>query len=209
MSIATDLVDAFRPWMTDDLRDYLEAMGSMFSETELYAISEEDDELGWSILFDPDLCPAQALPYLAQFVGEQLPVGITEADAREWIKDAPNQRRGTLESVVRVAQRSLTGDRIVQVRQRSGSDPILPEDQITVQTYTTQTPSAEQVRRDLEADAVPYDITLNMVVLPGQTWADVNADNANWAAVAAANPTWLDLQGRTPGYNIYTRPRAT
>lgn len=209
MSIANDLVEAFRPWMTDDLRDYLEAMGSMFSETELYAISEEDDELGWMILFDPDLCPPQALPYLAQYVGEQLPVGISEPDAREWIKDAPNQRRGTLESVVRVAQRSLSGDRIVQVRQRSGSGLILPEDQITVQTYTHQTPNVDQVIRDLENDAVPYDITLNMVVLPGQTWADVNATYANWSAVEADNPTWLDLQGRTPGYNIYTRPRAT
>lgn len=209
MSIATDLVEAFQPWMTDDLRDYLEVVGSMFSETELYALSEEDDELGWSILLDPDVCPAPALPYLAQYVGEQLPVGISEPDAREWIKDAPNQRRGTLESVVRVAQRSLSGDRIVQVRQRTGSGVILPEDQITVQTYTTQTPSMEQLRRDLENDAVPYDIDLELVVLPGQTWADVNASNAHWSNVKTDNPTWLDLQGRTPGYNIYTRPRAT
>lgn len=209
MSIAEDLVDAFLPWMTPDLADFLSAIGSMFSEVELYALYEEDDELGWSILFDPDRTPAQALPYLAQFVGEKLPAGIPEAEARDWIKDSPNQRRGTLESIVRVAQRNLEGDKIVQVRERTGTGTTLPEDEITVQTYTHQTPDVNRLRQDLEANAVPYDIDLNLVTLPGQTWADVNATYATWAEVQADNDTWLDLQGRTPGYDVYNRPKAT
>src|SRR3954452_18712789 len=106
----------------------------MFTEVELYAIAEDDDQ-GWVILFDPDRCPAPALPYLAQYVGERLPVGLSEPLQREWIKDAPNQRRGTPMSIFLAAQRKLTGSRLVSMRERDGGDP----DKLTVVTYTAQT----------------------------------------------------------------------
>lgn len=203
MSVAEDLVAAFQPWLTPDLEDYLTAIGEMFSETELYAL---DGEFGWGILLDPDRAPVKALPHLAQYVGERLPVGLDEIGMREWIKDAPNQRRGTIESVVRVAQRYLTGQRTVQIRERSGAGAD-PEDYITVQTYTAETPDPALTERDLRRDAIPGDIVLTYNVQEGQSWADVAVASATWAAVAATYSSWQEVRAQMPGYTTFTRPR--
>lgn len=203
MSVAEDLVAAFEPWMTPDLNDYLTAVGGMFSEAELYALA---GERGWGTLLDPDEAPVPALPYLALYVGERLPVGLDEAGMREWIKDAPNQRRGTIEAIVRVAQRYLTGQRTVAVHERSGVGPN-PEDYLTVQTYTSETPTAALTFADLRRDAVPADIVLTHNVMDGQSWQDVKTANATWAAVKAAYPTWEDARTQMPGFTVFTRPR--
>jgi hypothetical protein len=170
LSLADDLVAAFAPWLTEDHEVYLRALGGMFAEVE--AILYEDEEtVPWEILLDPDRCPATALPYLAQYVGEQLPTGIEERAAREWIKDAPNQRRGTPESIFYAAQRKLTGERAVTLRERT-LNGVEDDDTIEVNTYTRETPSREAVLQEL-LTVMPADIVLNYSVLPGQTWADV------------------------------------
>ena len=206
MSVAEDLVAAFAPWMTPDLEDYLTAIGGMFSESELYALQETEDDIPWSILLDPDRAPVQALPYLAQYVGEQLPVGLDEVGLREWIKDAPNQRRGTIESIVRVAQRYLTGQRTVAIHERSGV-ALQPEDYITVQTYTAETPNPALTFADLRRDAIPADIVLTHNVMDGQAWQDVKTANATWAVVKATYATWEDARTQMPGFTVFTRPR--
>lgn len=206
MSLSEDLVAAFEPWLTDDLSDYLAVIGEMFAEVELLSEDTLEHE-GWSIILDPDRAPAKVLPYLAQYVGERLPVGISEADAREWIKDAPNMRRGTLESVVRVAQRRLTGQRTVQVLERQGAGGA-HEDKITVQTYVAETPDPAGTLADLRRDAIPADIVLTYNTAVGQTYADVAAAHATYALAAADYATYQEARSDTPGYTIYTRPRA-
>jgi hypothetical protein len=192
MSVTSDILEQATPWMTPDLQVYLETVGSMFLETELYS-ADTVDELGWMSLLDPDLCPAPALPYLAQYVGERLPQGLTEAQQRQWIKDAPNQMRGTLQSIVRAAQRSLTGSKLVTVITRNGGI-----DKLAVSTYAVQTPSSAQVLKDL-GDVVPLDISLTYTTTAGQLWVAVTA-KGTWAVVKAAYPTWGELQAdRTSG----------
>lgn len=200
MSIADDLVAALKPWLTDDLETYLRAIGEMFTDVELYAMAEEDDQ-GWVILFDPDQCPAPALPYLAQYVGERLPVGISDAAAREWIKDAPNQRRGTPMSIFYAAQRKLTGSRLVAMRERDGGDP----EKLTVVTYTAETPDPAGTLADLR-DVVPYDVDLTYSVLDGQDWGGVSTTFATWAAVDAAYATWADAAADLTGSSTFSRP---
>lgn len=202
--ISDSLVDAFRPWITPDLEIYLRAVGSMFATVE--QLTEGGEDGLWS-LFDPDLCPAFALPYLAQYVGEILPVGISEPAAREWIKDAPNQRRGTVMSIVRVAQRSLTGERTVQIIERAGVGGTDDPDRIIIHTYTSETPSPSSVLSDLD-DAVPADIWIVYQTIDGQTWADVDAAYATWAAVDIDVANWEELRSPTPGFTAWTRPRS-
>jgi hypothetical protein len=120
MSIAEDLNEAMLPWLTPDLEDYNNAIGWMFHTVEQW-FDEDDEDGNWAMLLDPDLCPVEALPYLAQYVGERLPTGISEPLAREWIKDAPNQLRGTAYSIFRAAQRTLIGSRTVQIIERSAA----------------------------------------------------------------------------------------
>ena len=236
MSVADDFVAALAPWMTPDLETYARAIGGMFAEVEMWA--EDSPTLpGWGILLDVNTCPAKALPYLAMYVGERLPAGITEAAAREWIRDAPNQVRGTPYSIFRAAQRYLTGQRTVQIIEREPSGG-------TTQTWTAATVGGTwaavgttyatwaQVLRGSSDDpdritvityadetpnqaqvlaelrtVVPADIVLNYQLLTGQRWVDVAGAYATWAAVKAANLTWDDVRGVRVGSNVYTRPK--
>lgn len=189
--ISEDLVAAHEPWITDDLAVYLRAIGGMFAEVELYAFDTDDFE-GWSILLDVDRCPAEALPYLAQYVGERLPIGLTEEQERQWIRDAPNQRRGTLQSIVDAGQRYLTGGKNITVIQRDGGP-----DRLTIVSYTDQTPNSAQVLAELYT-VVPADISLTYVVSSGQIWSQVVATDADWANSMAESATWADLMAETP-----------
>jgi hypothetical protein len=199
-----DLLAAMAPWMTPELEDYLRSLASMWDEVEQFILDSDEYE-GWTILLDPDRCPAKALPFLAQFVGERLPVGLSTSMAREWIKDAPNQRRGTLESVFRAAQRSLVGNRLVLVLERDGGTA----DRMTVVTYTQETPDPAQVLRDLQ-DVVPLDVNLVYQTLVGQPWSSVRASYATWNAVRSSFSTWGKLMTSQSGGALSGgRPRPT
>lgn len=197
-------LERLAPYMTPDLEDYLSACASMFFQVEEYA-GLFDEENGWQVLLDPLLCPAPALPYLGQYIGERIPQGTSEADMRQWILDQPNMRRGTLISIVSAAQRSLTGTRMVSVRERSGA-AANPEDYLAVRTYTTETPDPAQVYADL-IKVVPADIDLDYAAATGQTWGDVQTAYATWQAVADANATWDKVAGALAGYTTVNRPR--
>jgi hypothetical protein len=200
VSFADDYVAAHEPWWTQELEDYLRAIASMFSEVELLAFDTEDGE-GWTILFDPDRCPAKALPYLAQYVGERLPVGLGEDESREWIKDAPNQLRGTPYSIFHAAQRKLSGQRTVRLEERFGD-----VDHLRVTTYDAETPDPAGTEADVRS-VLPHDVILDFQTIVGQTWADVAAAYGTWADVAADNATWEDVRTTIPGGSFFERPR--
>ncbi|MDQ2740398.1 MAG: phage tail protein [Actinomycetota bacterium] len=199
MSFADNFVARFQPWLTPDLETYLRAIALMFGEVELYAFDTDTAE-GWTILFDPDRAPAKALPYLAQLRGAILPVGIAEPTAREWIKDAPNQLRGTPQAIFLAAQRKLTGGRLVTIKERDG-DP----DHLTVTTYTAQTPDPAGTRADI-LSVTPHDVILAHNVIAGQTWGDVKVGNLTWGNLKANYATWGDVASRLGGTSTYSRP---
>jgi len=194
-----NMVAQHAPWLTlengsynQELDDYLRCAGSMFEQIELYGFDTEDFE-GWSILLDVDRCPAEALPYLAQYVGERLPAGLLEEEMRQWVRDAPNQRRGTLPALVDAAQRYLTGGKNVTVIQRDAGHP----DHVTVVTYTDQTPNSAQVLAEIMS-VFPAELTLTYVVSSGQIWSQVIATDADWTNSMAESATWADLMAETP-----------
>lgn len=209
MSYADDLVARFKPWLTPDLETYLRAIASMMSQVELYAMDWVDDDgvlhEGWERLFDPDLCPYEALPYLAQLVGEQLPPGIEEAPAREWIKDNPNAIRGTNLAVFLAAQRRLTGSRLVSVRERDGAGGAEDVDRLTVVTYTNQTPDPTGTEHDIR-EVADINLEINYVVATGQSWADVRDTYASWQALKDSGLSWADVAAGQAGYSTYQRP---
>lgn len=207
MTVTHDLLDAFEPWMTPDLGAFLRVIGGMFAEVERYAADGDEDSegagtVGWGVMLDPDLCPAAGLPYLAQWVGERLPAGISEADARTWIKDAPNQDRGTPESIVRAAQRWLTGSRLVWLKERSKLDGTVDSDWIAVITYTSQTPNVQRVRDELRK-VVPGDIEMDYATTASALWSAIDS-RGTWGQVRAAYPTWAAVSGSQPGFTAWT-----
>jgi hypothetical protein len=201
--IADDLVEIFEPVLTPDLETYLRAVALMFDEVEMYSTDDGDFE-GWTILFDPDRAPVGALPYLAQFVGEKLPVGLGEAESREWIKDRPNATRGTAMSMVLAAQRNLTGQRTVSWRERwDGS--VVDVDYAQLRTFTHETPDPAATERDV-LSTTPADVILVYSAISGQSWADVIADHTDWDDVEGDYATWAEAVTDLPGSFLFTRP---
>lgn len=105
------LINKLRPWMTPDLELYCRAIAVMFEPA--LALAEEEGTDGragyipsWGKLLNPQLCPAPALPYLAQFVGVTIPVGMPAAEARTLIKSESGLERGTLASIEAAVRRA-------------------------------------------------------------------------------------------------------
>lgn len=79
----------------------------------------------WSKVTDVDRAPAEALPWLAQLVGQVLPPQQTgesdatyEARIREFIRDTPAFYRGSVAAMTTAAQQYLTGTKTVYFRER-------------------------------------------------------------------------------------------
>ena len=199
MTWADDAVAAIAPWWTPDHETYIRAVMVMTEQVELFADDQDDGTPGWSIMLDPDACPVYGLPYLAQWVGERLAAGITELDARTQIKAMPNQWRGTPYSIVRAAQRWLTGPRYVQVRERSRLDGTADPDAVSVQTFASQTPNPDLVAAELRT-VIPADIVLDYRTTEGSIWENIETAYADWAAVESALPTWAEVAGLEAGF---------
>lgn len=207
MTLANDYVDSLQPWLTADLETYARAIASMFSEVEaLTGMDDPANEDSYIHLLDPDLAPPQALAWLAQWVGERLPVGISVPAQREYIKDHPNTRRGTAESIFLAAQRTLTGTRLVSLREKTNLAGGADIDRITVRTITSQTPNPTAVYNDLRKNIVPADIVLDYATVVGQTWQDVKDNNATWTVVKTNNTDWNKVYTTLSGSTVYTRP---
>jgi hypothetical protein len=197
VSFVDDLLGRFEPWMTDDLDTYLRAIAEMFTEVELLAF-ETDDTEAWQVLFDPDLIPEKGLPYLAQFLGEKLPDGISEPLAREWLNDNPY-------SIFRAAQRHLTGGRAVSMSERDdGSGPDSDPEFLQIVTFEDETPNPTQTEADIRS-VLPADVILEYAALPGQTWADVESGFADWAAADTAYDTWIEMATELGGTSVFSR----
>jgi hypothetical protein len=206
-SIGELLPAAMGPWMTDDLADLCAVIALMWAPYEIYYLDDPDGDGndGWSVFLDVDLCPTEALPSLAQWIGERLPTGLTDAASRQWIRDAPNSKRGTPESIARAAQRTLTGSQIVQILERTlpngGPDP--NGDNFIVYTYASQTPNAGVVWMNL-LDVIPADMVCTYQAIAGATWAGVQASHPTWAQIKTEYGTWAGVQGAVTGSSVWT-----
>jgi len=207
MSIATEMRAELYPWLTGDLGLYSDAICSMWAQLEQYIDDDPygDGSGGWSNLLDVDRCPFEALPYLAQWNGEQIRSGMTDGQARAEITHGPNNIRGTPAGIARAAQRSLTGTGSVQILERQNSDGSSdPQgDHFTVITFTSETPNSAQVWKDL-LTAIPADMVCNYVTAVGALCTNIKTSYATCAAVKAAFPTCNALLGYRTGSNVWT-----
>jgi len=203
MSIAVDWPLQLTPWWTDELGDYVAAIATMWNEVELFDDDPTNDVVGWQALFDVDLCPMIALPWLAQCVGDRIPVGYTEDQARDWIRLSPNWSRGTEEGIVNAVKRQLTGNQTVQFGARRKLDGTVDPDYIAIMTYTSETPDQAAVTQALRRN-VPADIVCEYQTLAGATWALVEGGGPTWSALEGSyGPTWGDVAGAQPGFNVW------
>jgi hypothetical protein len=161
-----------QPWMTDALAQKLDAFGSMFDPLDLLIndVGADDGTMGyvpgWGILFDPDLCPPQYLPYLGQFLGVTIPVGASTATARATVKAALGLSRGTPNAIVAAAHLHLQNPvtSTVELVERADGRAY----RMGIFTYASQTPSPAQTAADI-VPVMPGGIVYTYAAYPG--WA--------------------------------------
>lgn len=175
-----------------DLLHYCGAIASMFDQIEKYA-RDDGDFPGWSILLDPDRCPVEALPFLAQFVGVRLPSTLTEQQQRDRIKGTDGFKRGTPGAIMDAARIHLTGNKTVFMRERDGGAYNL-----TVVTYVSETPDSAAVLAAL-IEQKPAGIILTYQTVAGATYLLIRVSYPTYSAVLAAFATYNGLRNNVPG----------
>lgn len=174
------------------LLEFIGAIASMFDQIETYA--RDDNGLpGWSLLLDPDRCPVEALPFLAQFVGVRSVEGLTEQQKRDKIKATDGFKRGTPGSIIGAAQLHLTGNKTVIMKERDGGAYDL-----TVITHLSETPDAAAVLASI-IEQKPAGIVLTYQVVDGTTYLLVRATYATYTDLRNAFATYDGLRNNIPG----------
>lgn len=163
--LGDDFYESVKPLAWDDpnndyaLKTLCYAIAQMFAEAELYGRADEDGNPGWSILFDLDRVPYEAIPYLAQYVGQTIPSGLDDTDARELVRSPNNQERGTVASIIAAAESVLTGTKTVLLQERVNGDAY----KLRVVTQTSESPSSAVLRAAIEK-VKPAGIVLEIVI---------------------------------------------
>lgn len=104
----------------------------------------DGDQLAWQPALDPDTCPADWLPWLAQFPGVTLlPSDLTEAQRRARIKAAAGFYRGTQRAMIGAVQATLSApDAPVTILTNVGDDRWALE--VITRTADTPDPAASE-----------------------------------------------------------------
>lgn len=172
---------------------FLDAWVSSFLGSVYDIVKDRDDRPGWAILFDPDLCPEEALPFLAQFVGAVLTQSLTEEDRRTEVKTPAGWDRGTPDALIEAVKRTLTGLKRVIVEERYLGNAY----HLWIRTLTDETPDEAETEAAILTQK-PMGIVLLYEVVESISWFDVDADNEDWAEVKANYATWQDLLTTEP-----------
>lgn len=116
---------------------YCGAIGQMFQQ--LHDLTADtEDRPGWSNLLDIEVCPADYLPFLGQFVGATIPTGSDETTARDIVRTHSGFQRGTRAALEAAVAATLTGTKTVRIIERD-EDPYY----ITVLTDPAETPDPD------------------------------------------------------------------
>lgn len=140
-----------------------DAIGTMAAQLELLTRADDAGHDPWSIIMDVDRAPGYALPYLAQFVGQAIPVGTPDAAARDLIRSPSNQARGGVDKTIHDAQATLTGTKFCRAIERDGSPW-----RITFHVRTAECPDPAATAAAIEA-VKPAGMVVTVVASAGTT----------------------------------------
>ena len=142
--------------------------------------------------------PAYALPWAAQIVGVKLGPGLSEQQSRDLMRDAPNWRSGTTDTMEAAAGLYLTGSKTVYFRERddSGTDPPYT---LEVVTHTDETPNPAATLAALLSQK-PAGIVLISRTVTGWDYQELTTTGPDpYSTLKTTFPTYNDLAYNTPG----------
>jgi hypothetical protein len=151
----------------------------------------------WGPLFDINVCPAWALPWLAQIVGIRIPAGLSDADARTYIRDAAGHNVGTVKAIRLALQQTLVSAHppappTVYFRERDGSAY-----RLEVVTIDGETPDPALTQRVLAA-VVPGGLVLSYRSIEGWDYQAQVDQGGTYREQSAQYSTYADLRENTP-----------
>lgn len=135
---------------------------------------------GWAVLFNVNLCPPEALAYLAQFVGVKLDANLTVAQQREKIKGRPAFKRGTPGAIESAAKTHLTGARFVFMQERHEGKAY----RLLIRTFTAQTPNAARTKSDILAQK-PAGIVLDYEAVVMKVYQEILVEDVTYTGLLA------------------------
>ncbi len=163
------LVDLLQPMLYDDVNQdssldtYLGGLSDpLFQVVDDWASDTDDGKPGYSILIDINRCPDYALPWLAQFVGAKLTVGLPPDQQREQIRGLGNWKRGTVAAMQAAPLPYLTGSQTVVIHERDTSPY-----HFLVYTLSSETPDQNKVLQALLSQK-PAGLQMQYIVYAGQ-----------------------------------------
>lgn len=198
-TVGLQLQEATQPLAPDD-KEYddahailCEALARPFQQL-AYLVDpyDEFDVPPWAPLFALHLCPAYALPWLAQLVGVRVPPSFTTDDLYLLINEVAGFKVGTRESLQAAAGAFLEGDKTIYFRERDG-DPYI----LDIVTLDSETPDPDKVLTALLA-VKPAGIKITYRQVIGWDWQQVVVETATWADLQTGYATWRNVLYKEP-----------
>lgn len=195
MSLSDQIYDALGPFAkadeTGDLRDFIDALTAP-AERVYGIVGEENQEFGWSVVLDPDVCPAEVLPWLAQWEGVTLTPDMSVPEQRQAIKDREGAARGRVATIRARIERTLTGEKRIILRERTPTPYSL-----YIRTIASETPDEELTRQAI-LQQKPAGIVLSYAAAVGITYIDLENDYDTYDDIAATGLTYGELAETLP-----------
>jgi hypothetical protein len=144
---AERLYDWLQPWTADDLENgygwawLAAAIGAQHADLEAVVRSTEDGTPGWVRLMNPASesdCPDFAVPWVAQFAGARLDVGLPISTQRARLHPDAN-KKATSDAMMAAVRPLLTGTQSIRVVER---DPTPYRHTYITRTSETPDPAA-------------------------------------------------------------------
>jgi hypothetical protein len=147
----------------------------------------------WGPLFDINVCPGWALPFLAQAVGIRLPVGMDDAMARQVILEAAGHNVGKVSAIKAVLQHALVSQNppappTVWFRERDGSAY-----RLEIVTLAAETPDPAAVETALEA-SIPGGLAWSFRYIDAWDYQAMTSEGGTYAEQSAMYSTYSDLR---------------
>jgi len=192
---AEEMYAALGPWTRDDeandwaLLKFVDTFASQLQVIE-DIVRDTDESDGWGRLLSGDLVPDWAIEWLAQFVGVDIPQGLTAEQRRVVLQETPGWSRGTVAAIEGAARVWLTGSKTVEVYERVNGSAY----QVQVRTYLGETIDPVKLEAAVRAQKpagliltyTPSGLTWDDVD-PATTWDDVDP-TLTWEQVALMMP---------------------
>lgn len=163
---------------------------------DLLEVLTEGDRPVWELAENPGMveflrpqtAPAKWLPWMARNVGARLTAGMSEQQQRLEVEHPSGYERGREDTIRAMVDGYLTGGRAVIFRPRFDGNAYW----LVIRTRLAETPDPVALEAAL-ASNIPAGLRWDYQAVDERDWVEVEETWETWADVEAANANWDDV----------------